>query len=80
MKEAQFEELEKAYYLWFMQQHSKDAPISCPLVQEKALLLFPLLYPDRDTGTFKACSGWFHKFCCRHGLRSISLQGEYHCH
>ena len=31
------------------------------------------LYPYSDPGAFKASSGWFHKFCCRHGLR---LQGE----
>ena len=29
-----------------------------------------------STGVFKASSGWLHIFCCRHGLRSISLQSE----
>ena len=76
IKEAQFEDLEKACYLWFMQQRARGAPVSGPLVQEKALQLFPDVYPDRDPESFKGSSGWFHKFCCRHGIRSISMQGE----
>ncbi len=76
IREAQFEDLEKACYLWFIQQRSKGAPVSGPLVQEKALQLFSGVYPDRDPESFKGSSGWFHKFCCRHGIRSISMQGE----
>ena len=76
MKEAQFETLDKACYIWFLQQRSKGAPVSGPLLQEKALQLFPILYPDRDEESFKASSGWFHKFCRRHGMRGVSLQGE----
>ena len=76
MKEAQFEALDKASYLWFMQQRSRGAPVSSPLLQEKALILFPALYPDRDATAFKASSGWLHRFSCRHGMRAITLQGE----
>ena len=54
----------------------KRGSVSGPLLQEKALQVFPVLYPYRDLGSFKASSGWFHKFCCRHGMRSISLQGD----
>ena len=45
-------------------------------MQEKALLLFPTLYPDMDQEVFKASSGWLHRFCIRHGIRGLSLQGE----
>ena len=42
----------------------------------KALQLFPTLYPELDSESFKACSGWFHKFCCRHCVREIYLPRE----
>ena len=35
-----------------------------------------VLYPDITPDSFKASSGWLQKFCCRHGIRGISLQGE----
>ena len=54
----------------------KSAPVSGPLLQEKALQMFKILYPDKDADLFKGSSGWLHKFPCRHGVRGISLQGE----
>ena len=27
--------------------------------------------------SFKASSGWLYRFCCRHGIQGISLQGEF---
>lgn len=68
IKQPHFDKLDKACYMWFMQQRSKGAPVSGPVLQEKALQLFPDLYPD-NAESFKASSGWFHKFCCRHGMR-----------
>ena len=35
-----------------------------------------VLYPDITPDSFKASSGWLQKFCCSHGIRGISLQGE----
>ena len=37
MREAHFEKLDKACYLWFLQQRSKGAPVSGPELKEKAL-------------------------------------------
>ena len=71
-----FEKLDKAVYTWFIQQRSKGAPVSGPLLQEKALQMFKILYPDKDADSFKGSSGWLHKFSCRHGVRGISLQEE----
>ncbi|KAI6655391.1 Jerky protein homolog-like [Oopsacas minuta] len=75
-RKIQFEDLDKACNIWFLQQRSKGAPISGPLLQEKALQLFPKLYPHHEVGTFKGSSGWLHKFCRRHGICAIQLQGE----
>jgi len=62
MRDPHFEKLDEACYLWFQKQGSKGSPISGPLLQEKARHLFPSLYPDKEGGTFKASSGWLHKF------------------
>ena len=76
VRDAHFHKLDEACYIWFQQQRAKGAPVSGPLLQEKALQLFPSLYPDEDESAFKASSGWLHKFCRRHGVRELSLQGE----
>ncbi len=76
MREANFEKIDQACHLWFLQQRSKGAPISGPLLREKALLLFPQLYPEKAADSFKASGGWLQKFCSRHEIRAMSLQGE----
>ena len=48
VRDAHFQKLDEACYLWFQQQRAKGAPVSGPLVQEKALQLFPSLYRDED--------------------------------
>ena len=45
-------------------------------MQEKALQLFPSLYPDEDKSSFKPILGWIHKFHLHHLVRELSLQGE----
>ena len=74
VKEPQFEKIDEACYMWFAQQRAKGALVSGPLLQEKALALFPLLYPDEEWTSFKASSGWLQKFCRRHGIRSMTLK------
>ena len=59
-----------------MQQRSKGAPVSGPLLKEKALQLFPSIYPESSAQSFVASSGWLSNFISRHGIRGISLQGE----
>jgi hypothetical protein len=46
VRPPKFEALEKACYTWFVQQRSKGAPVSGPLLREKALQLFPSIYPS----------------------------------
>ena len=69
--------LDKAVYLWFVQQHCKGTLINGPLLMGKALQLFPPVYPDdHDPTSFKAETGWFKRFKDRHGIRVLSVQGE----
>ena len=58
VRDAYFQKLDEACYIWFQQQCPKGAPVFGPLVQEKALQLFSTLYPDEDK---KSSSGWLHK-------------------
>ena len=51
VKEANFEKLNKAVYTWFIRW--KGAPVSGSLLQEKALQMFKILYPDKDADSFK---------------------------
>ena len=76
VKEANLRSWTKQFYTWFIQQRSKGAPVPGPLLQQKALQMFKILYPDKDADSFKGNSGWLHKFSCRHRVRGISLQGE----
>ena len=75
VREPLLDDLDKACYLWFLQQRGKGAPVSGPIIREKALQLFAVLYPE-GTQTFKASPGWLQKFCRCHGIRVLSLQGE----
>ena len=46
VRRANLDALDKAVYLWFIQQRCKGTPISGLLLMGKALQLFPLVYPD----------------------------------
>ena len=63
VREAHFQNLDEACYIWFQQKRAKGAPVSGSVLQEKSQQLFSSLYPDEDKATFKASSGWPHKFC-----------------
>ena len=49
--------------------------MSGPLLCENANLFHKKLHPG-DQMSFKASSGWLWRFCNRHGMRQLSLQGE----
>ena len=76
IRKAKFEELEKVCFMWFMQQHSKGALVSGPLLKEKALQLFYSIYPESSYQSFVVSSGWLTNFISQHGIKGISLQGE----
>ena len=73
-REGQFKKLDKACFTCFMQQRSKSAPVSGPLLQEKALQFLLTIYFLSNAQSLKASSGWLYHFCTRHGIQGISLQ------
>ena len=46
------------------------------LLQEKAHVFFPKLYPDCDPEAFKGSTGWLRKFNLRHGIKNSTLREE----
>ena len=75
MKIGAFEKLDEALYIWFRQQREKDVPISGSLLTEKVKVLHGQLHLDSSM-VFCASTGFKWRFCKRHNLRSISIQGE----
>ena len=77
IRRADLSLLDKAVYLWFVQQRCKGTPISGPLLMGKALQLYPHIYSDdSNSNSFKAGTGWLKRFKDRHGIRALSVQGE----
>lgn len=52
----------------------EGTPISGPILCEKAVQLYKKLY-GKDA-KFSGSTGWQWRFCKRHGIRNLSLQGE----
>ena len=74
---AKDEELDRALYLWFVQQRGIGMPISGPILCEKAKQFNEQLHAqEATTQPFTASSGWLWHFCNRHGIRGLHLQGE----
>ena len=80
MKLGRDEELETALFLWFKQKREEGIPITGPIVQAKARELHQRLNDaggdSRPMQEFSASSGWLWRFCQRHSIRQLSLQGE----
>ena len=66
--------LDKAVYLWFKQQRMDGVPISRLILCEKAIQLSKKLFGE--SYKFVASEGWKWRFHERHGIKSISSQGE----
>ena len=79
MKMGADEELEKAVYLWFIQKREHGVPITGPILRAKARDLFQKIHEapnESTTKVFTASTGWVWRFCKRHNIREVSLQGE----
>ena len=78
MRIAEDNKLDEALYLWFIQRRSQGMPISGPILCEKALQLYNKLHEGEgeSVSPFTASRGWLWRFCGRHGLRQLSVQGE----
>ena len=75
MKVGEYEKLDEALYIWFRQQRDKNIQVSGPLLMEKARILFVMLYGDSDKH-FTGSTGFQWRFCKRHGIRNLAIQGE----
>ena len=70
-------QLDEALYLWYIQKRSQGIPVTGPIMTEKAQMFYQQLHVDDDFSlSFKASAGWLWRFCQRHGIRQLSLQGE----
>ena len=65
---------DEAVYIWLKQKRMEGTPISGPILCEKAIQLHQRMYGEESK--FQASSGWQWRFCKRHGIRNLSLQGE----
>ena len=75
MRLADDEKLDEAVYLWFIQKRSLGIPVSGVILSEKATEFHEQLHPDSEK-SFKASKGWVWRFCNRHGIRQVSMEGE----
>ncbi len=73
MKIGEDKQLDQAVYLWFKQKRMEGVPVSGGIIREKAIELNRKLHGE---STFKASEGWKWRFCQRHGIRKLSVQGE----
>lgn len=71
MRTAKHEDLETALLIWFKQARSQDAPISGPLLLEKADELAKQMHID-----FLANPGWLERFKKRNGIVLRNVCGE----
>jgi hypothetical protein len=65
-------QIDEVVYEWFSAARYKNAPISGPLIQEKALEVARAL----NFGSFKASNGWIQKFKTRHSILCKTICGE----
>ena len=73
MKLGDDQQLDQAVYIWFKQKRMEGVPISGPMLCEKALELNKCLNGESK---FSASEGWKWRFCKRHGIRNLSVEGE----
>ena len=69
LKKESLEDVEKATYLWFLQERGRGTPISGPILAEKALQFHRRLHGEDSADDLKASQGWLDKFKRRHGIR-----------
>ncbi|KAK9755047.1 Tc5 transposase DNA-binding domain [Popillia japonica] len=75
MKSSKNCKLNEAMFLWFTQQREKGAPLSGPIIQEKARKMFEKL--GENASEFTATStGWLDKWKTRYGIRQLNICGE----
>ena len=74
MKVGDDKQHDKTVYLWVKQKQLEGVPISGPILCEKAVQLHKKMYGEELS--FFGSTGWQWRFCKRHGIRNLSLEGE----
>ena len=76
MRLADDDKLDQALFLWFVQKRSQNLPISGPVLCEKAAIMHAQIHAGESVPPFQGSRSWLWRFCNRHGVRQLSLQGE----
>lgn len=76
LHKADFPEVEKKLYEWFLKQRERNCPVNRMILRVKAIEIFKLVFPNKDEGYFVASDGWLTKFKRRHGIRFLKVCGE----
>lgn len=72
MRTADYEEVDKAVYTWFVEMRAKNIPINGPLLCERARSFARSLgFPE-----FMGSTGWLHRFRERYGISHKIINGE----
>ena len=72
MRTADYEEVDKAVYTWFVEMWAKNIPINGPLLCERARSFASSLgFPE-----FMGSTGWLHGFRERYGISHKIINGE----
>ncbi len=74
LKVGDDEQHDKVVYLWFKQKQIEGVPISGPILCEKAVQLHKKMYGEESI--LSGSTGWQWRFCKRHRIRNLSLEGE----
>ena len=74
LKRGTNDSVEKATYLWFIQERARGTPISGPVLTQKALQFYGQLNDDAPPDEFKASSGWLDRFKRRHEIRQHEIR------
>lgn len=75
IREVTHPAVEKATFLWFLQQRDQHLPMTIDLIRKKAIAFHQSLCDD-DRCSFSASFGWAQKFVARHCLRTLKISGE----
>ena len=72
MRTADYEEVDKAVYTWFVEIRAKNIPLNGPLLCERARSFARSLgFPE-----FMGSTGWLHRFLERYGICHKIINGE----
>lgn len=76
LHKPEYEELEKQFFEWFLNQRARNCAITGPIFKARAKIDFERIYPDKGPNAFNASEGWFNRFKRRHGIRYLKVCGE----